>query len=140
MFSKIIVLKTLANLSVSNLSNLTVSESSLIKLQALKIATLWKRDPKTQVFSCEIWDIFKNISSFRFPIYTFIKKETPAKMFFCDFFKIFKKIFWQNTSRWLLLVFICEFSEVFQKTFFIEHLWETSNFMYKLQNFNHQIQ
>ena len=61
-------------------------------------------------------------------------------MFFCECWKNFKSIFWQNTSGLLLLVFICEFWEVFQNTSFIQHLWETAYFMYKLQNFNHQIQ
>ena len=57
-------------------------------------------------------------------------------MFFCEFLKIFKNIFWQTTSRWML-VFICEFLEVFQNISFIVHLWETAYFKYKLQNFNH---
>ena len=61
-------------------------------------------------------------------------------MFICEFCKIFQNIFWQNTSGWLLLVFICGFWEVFQITSFIEHLWETAYFIYKLPNFNHQIQ
>ena len=78
--------------------------------------------------------------SFSFPACYFIKKETPAKMIFCEFCNIFMNIFWQNTSGWLLLVFICEFYEVFQTAFFIEHLWETTHFLCKLQNFNQQIQ
>ena len=61
-------------------------------------------------------------------------------MFLFEFSKIFKNIFWQNTFGWLLLVFICEFWEVVQITPFIEHPWETAYFMYKLQDFNHQIQ
>ena len=117
-----------------------MSESFLIKLQALRTANLTKRD------SCEKCKIFKNRSSvaasasFRFPTCTFIKKEIPAKMFFCEFCKIFKNILWQNTSGWLFLKFICEFWEVFQNTSFIRHLWETAYFMFKLQNFNQQIQ
>ena len=120
-------------------------EAFLIKLQALRTATLLKRD------SCEICEIFKNTlfywtspvavsDSFRFPACNFIKKEIPAKMFFCEFCKIFKNIFWQNTSGWLFLKFICEFSEVFQNIPVMEHLWETTYFMNKLQNFNLQIQ
>ena len=58
-------------------------------------------------------------------------------MFFCKFCKIFNKKFWQITSGWLFLVFICEFWEAFQNTSFIEDLWETAYFMYKLQNFKH---
>ena len=61
-------------------------------------------------------------------------------MFFCEFGKISKNIFWQSTSGWPLLKFICEFWEVFQNISFIEHLWETAYFMYKLQYFNQQIQ
>ena len=71
--------------------------------------------------------------SFRFPACNFIKKEIPTKMFFCEFRKISKNIFWQNNSRWLLLKFICEFWEVFQNISFVEHLWETAYFKYKLQ-------
>ena len=70
----------------------------------------------------------------------FIKKGTREKMFICNFCKIFKKIFWQNISGCLLLVFFCEFWEVFQITTFIEHLWETAYFIYKLPNFNNHIQ
>ena len=61
-------------------------------------------------------------------------------MFFCEFCKIFKNIFRPNISGWLLLKFISEFWKVFQNTPFIEHLWETAYLMYKLQNFNQQIQ
>ena len=61
-------------------------------------------------------------------------------MFLREFRKIYKNIFWQSTSRSLLLKFICEFWEVFQNISFIEHLWETAYFMYKLQYFNQQIQ
>ena len=62
-------------------------------------------------------------------------------MFFCEFCKIFKNVFWQNTSGWLLPKFICEFWEVFRNSSIIQHLWETAYFMmYKLQNFNQQIQ
>ena len=57
-------------------------------------------------------------------------------MFFCELCKIFKNFFWQNTCGWLLFVFIYEFLEVLQNTLFIEHLWETAHFMFKLQNFN----
>ena len=59
-------------------------------------------------------------------------------MLFCEFCKISKNIFWQSTSGWLLLKFICEFWEVFQNISFIEHLWETAYFMYKL-HFNQTV-
>ena len=39
-------------------------------------------------------------------------------MFICEFCKIFKKIFWQNTSRWLLYVLICEFWEFLDRLFY----------------------
>ena len=56
----------------------------------------------------------------------------------CSFFCIiFQNIFWKNTCGWQLP--ICEFLEVFQNTSLVEHLWENAYFMYKLQNFNHQI-
>ena len=60
-------------------------------------------------------------------------------MLFFEFCKISENIFWQNTSEWLVLKFICEFWEVFQNISFIEHLWETAYFIYKLQYFNQQI-
>ena len=99
----------------------------------IKIETL------VQVFSCEFCEICKNTFSYRLPpvaasaAYNFIKKEIPAKMFFCEFGKISKNMFWQSTPGWVLLKFICEFWEVFQSISFIEHLWETAYFMYKLQ-------
>ena len=87
----------------------------------------------------------QNISSdyfwqFQVSSRNFIKKEAPARMFFCEFCKIFKDIFRQNTFGWMFLVFICEFWKVFQNTFSIEHFWETTYLMYKLQNFNDQTQ
>ena len=110
MFFKIVFLKNFANFTGNHLCR----RLFLIKLQALRSATLLKRD------SCEICEIFKNTlfywtstvavsDSFRFAACNFIKKEIPAKMFFYEFSKIFKNIFWQNTSGWLLLKFICEF-------------------------------
>ena len=113
-------------------------------MQALRTATSLKRG------SCETCQILKNTlfywtspvaasDSFRFPVCNFIKKDVLAKMFFFEFCKISKNIFWQNTSRCLLLKFIGEFWEVFQKISFIEHLWETAYFKYKLQYLNQQI-
>ena len=91
-------------------------ESFLIKLQALRTATVSKKD------SCKTCDIFKNTLfywtssaaasySFRFPACNFIKKEIAVKMFFCEFCE-------KSTSGWLLLKFICEFWEVFQNIFY----------------------
>ena len=65
--------------------------------------------------------------------------------------KRFQQILWilQNFGehlltehfRWMtLLTFICEFWEVFQNILFIEYLWETAYFMYKLLYFKQQIQ
>ena len=66
------------------------------------------------------------------------QSPTPKKMSLCEFSKIFKNICWQSISWRPILVFICEIWEIFQNTSFIEHLWKTAYFMYKLQNFNHQ--
>ena len=106
----------------------------------IKIETL------AQAFSCEFCKISKSTFSYRLPTVapsaacSFIKIEIPTKMFFYEFGKISKNIFWQSTSRWLLLKIICEFWQVFQNISFIEHLWETAYFTYKLQHFNQQIQ
>ena len=45
-------------------------------------------------------------------------KKILAKIFFCEFCKIFKNIFWQSTSRLLLLKFNCKNSRSFS-----EHLY-----------------
>ena len=58
MFSKTDVLKTLANF----IGKHRCWSIILIKLQAWRRALLLKRD-STQVFSCEIWEIFKNKST-----------------------------------------------------------------------------
>ena len=114
-----------------------VSESFLVKLQALRTATLLKID------SCETCETFKNtyftqhlqwllltVSDFQPPS---LLKKIPAKMFFCKF--------WEVLRSWLLLKFIYESWEVFQNISFIEHLWQTAYFKYKykLQYFNQQI-
>ena len=122
MFFKIVVLrKIVVQNSCSQEScprKAPLSEGFLIELQALRAATLIKRD------YWEICQIFKNIlfywtspvtDSFRFPVCN-LKKEIPAKIFFCGFYKNFKNIFWQNTSRWRLHKFIYEFY-VFQNIF-----------------------
>ena len=110
-----------------------------------------KKEIPLEVFSYEICKIFKNTLFCRthfqllfltisgFQPATLLKRDS-GKDVFCEFCKIFKNIFWQNTSGWLLLVFISEFWEVFCNTSFMEHLWETAYFMYKLQNFNHKTQ
>ena len=83
------------------------ASESLIKLQALRSATLLKRDSKTGFF---LWNLQNRASwvavsdSFKFPICNFIKIETPAIMFFCEFCILFKNISWQNTSGWLLFI------------------------------------
>ena len=108
-----------------------MSGSSLIKLQVLRTATLLKRD------FCKTCEIFSNTL---FYWTSSVAASDNLKKIFCEICKISKNIFWQNTSGWLLLKFICEFWEVFQNTSFIEHLWETAHFMYKLQYSNQQIQ
>ena len=60
-------------------------------------------------------------------------------MFLCEICKIFKNIFLQNTYEWLLLVLTCNFEKFFRSPIILENLWETVYFMYKLQNYNHQI-
>ena len=88
-FFKIIVLKKFVNFTEKK----PVSESSLIKLLALRTPTLLKRDSKTDFFCREICIIFKNtlllyrspaaaFAGLRFPACNFVKKETRAKMFF----------------------------------------------------------
>ena len=79
-------------------------DSSLINLQALRTATLLKRDSNTNFFSVKFAMFLRTpcftehlqvsaSDSFRFPVCNFIKKEIPAKVFFCEFCKIFKNIF-----------------------------------------------
>ena len=69
-----------------------MSESSLIKLQAIRTQNLFKKTP-TQIFFGEICKIIKNTwfyrlvpmagsAGLRFPAWNFAKKKTPAKMFF----------------------------------------------------------
>ena len=119
-------------------------ESFLTKLQAFITATLLKRD------SSEICKVFKETlfywtspvvvcDSFRFAVCNFIKKEIPAKIFFCEFCKTSFQTSFDRTppDDYCLSV---NFKKFCQNISFIEQLWETSYFMYKLQNFNKQIQ
>ena len=70
-----------------------MTESSLIKLQVSRTATLLKRDP-AQVFSCEICQIFQNTLFYcRFPACNFIKKRLRQGCFSVNFAEIFKNIF-----------------------------------------------
>ena len=101
--------------------------------------------------------------SFRFPGCNFVKKETPIKMFSREFCKIFKKTpkkcFSVNFAKFLRTsfgrtlpddFFLClsvnfeKFIQSMQSSLYdkvyIDNLRETAYFMYKLQNFNHQIQ
>ena len=58
---------------------------------------------------------------------TLLRKRLRKKCFAVNFAKFFEHLFfWQNTSRWLLLVLISEFWDVFQNTSFKEHLGETA--------------
>ena len=107
-----------------------MSQPFLIKLQILRAPTLLKRDSDRDFFPARL-EIFLRpyfktspaaaSPGLRFPGCNFVKRKTPAKIFFCKFYKTFKKIFWQNTSGWLFLLFIWEFWD-FQNTSFIEHL------------------
>ena len=70
-----------------------------------------------------------------------LKKRLQQRRFSVNFVKILR----QSINRTppaglLLLVYICESWEVFQITSFIELILKTAYFMYKLQNFKHQIQ
>ena len=62
-------------------------------------------------------------------------------MFICEFRKIFKNIFRQKhlwmTPSCVYLWILRSFSDHLA---FLEHLWETAYFIYKLPNFNHHIQ
>ena len=139
-FFKIIVLKKFVNFTGKHLCRILLYKAAgplnpnFIKkrLQHRFFPTKFAKFVRTACFT--------SLASLRFPACNFFKKETPAEMLFCEFCKIFNNIFWQNTSRWLPLVFTWESWKIFQNTCFIEHLWETAYFMYKLQNFNHQIQ
>ena len=50
-----------------------------------------------------------------------IYRRTPMPK--CDFKKIAKKLFWYQTSAWVLS---CKFAAYFQNTFPSEHLWTTA--------------
>ena len=118
-----------------------MSESFLIKLQALRTATLLKRDSIAGFFLRIMWIIqefifrrlslngwFLNTSApFSFHWRTssvapsdsfqvsglqlYSLKETPANMFISEFCKIFMNIFRQNTSGWLYLWILRSFSD-----------------------------
>ena len=84
-----------------------MSESSLIKLLALRTLTLLKKDSKTDFFCREICKIFKNtllyrspaaaFAGLRFPACNFVKKETRAKMFFSVSFTKFLRTSFDRT-------------------------------------------
>ena len=110
-----------------------MSESSSIKLQALRRPTVLKRDFNTDFFQRNLRNfqehlVLQTISSgcfCRCKVFLpadLLKRRLRQKHFFCDFCKTFKNIFWQSTTRWLLLVFIWEFWEVSQNTCFIEQV------------------
>ena len=82
---------------------------------------------------------------------TLLKKRLRKRYFSVNFAKFLKHIFfWQDTSGWLLFVFVflrfCvwvlrSFSEHYSVlSFFYRAPQGNCYFMYKLQNFNHQIQ
>ena len=115
----------------------------LIKLQAARTATFLERD------SCETCEIFKNnffygaspvtaSDSFRFPPCIF-KNEIPTKVFFCEFANFLRTSFDRTLPDDCFLSLSVNFEKFF-RTYFIQQLWETTYFMYKLQYFNQRIQ
>ena len=90
---------------------------------------------KNTFFTEHLQWLLLTVSGFLLP--TLLKKRLWQRCFFCEFCKFFKNIFLQKTSGWLLLMFICEFWEVFQITSFIQHFWEATYLIHKLQDFNH---
>ena len=73
-----------------------MSESSLIKLQALRTPTLLKRDSNTDFFQRNLFYRLSPAATsagLRFPTCNFVKKEAPAKMFFLYILQNFKNIF-----------------------------------------------
>ena len=79
-----------------------MSESSLIKLQALRTPTLLKRDSNTDFFQQNLQNFEEhlvlspaaNSAALRLPACNFVKRETPAKMFFSvDFTKFLNTSF-----------------------------------------------
>ena len=72
---------------------------------------LFKKTFLQNIFSGYFWQF--QVSSLQI-----CKKGDSSQDVFLWICKTFKNIFWQNTSRWLLLVFICESWEVFQITSF----------------------
>ena len=80
-------------------------ESLFKKLAGWRLATSLKKTP-TQVFSCEVGDIFKNIFSYRAP---------PVTEHLLHF-------------RWLLLYFFLK--EVLFNSYFATLLWRTNNFFF----------
>ena len=105
-------------------------ESFLIKLQALRTATLLKRD------SCKTSEILKKTlfywtcpvaasDSFRFPACNFIKKENLAKICFCEFYEQSCKFLWTSFDRTPLGDCFLSFSVNFEKFFRTSHLQST---------------
>ena len=119
-----------------------VLESSLIRLQALRTATLSKRDPKTgflplnlvrriyeqlvlkhqctflrtTFFTEHLQWLLRTFSSFQPAV--LLEKGLQQKHFSVNFAKTFKNIFWQNTSKWLFRVFICNLSGLSDDLFY----------------------
>ena len=92
------------------------------------VEDLWTADSQTPLLLFKSTFFTEHLhtaasDSIRFPACNSIKKKTQERCLIVHFPK-FSKIFWQNTSGWLLL--ICEIWEVFLITSFIEHLWETA--------------
>ena len=136
MFFKIVVLKNFANFTGKHLSR----NCNFIKerLQHRCFPVNFAKFLRAPLFTEHLHWLIMTVSGFHTA--TLLKMRLQQRCFSVNFAKIFKNIFWQNTSGWVLLVFIGEFWEVFQNVSIIEHLWETAYFIYKLHNFNQQMQ
>ena len=93
---------------------------------------------KNSQFTEHLQWLLRTVSGFQSA--TLLKRRLRQRYLSVSFAKFLRTSLDRNTCGWLLLVIICEFSEVFQMTSFKEHFWETAYFVYKLLNFNHQIQ
>ena len=140
MFFKIVFLKKFANFTGKHLCRSLFNKFAGPQLQLYWKETLVKSAKflRTPYFTEHLQWLLSIVSGFQ-PA-TLLKKRFRQKCFSVNLAKFLRTSFDRSTSGWLLLKFICEFWEVFQNISFIEHLWETAYFMYKLQYFNQQIQ
>ena len=105
------------------------------------LESLFNKENPTQVFSCEICDIFKSNFYTKHLQWLFLTDSgfQPATLLKNkDVFLWILRNFKEHLFGWLILVLTCEFWKVFQNTFFIEHLQETVAGLqpaYKVKNY-----